>query len=232
MILVGIPLFTCITTHPFQTSNWIGEQFATLRLWVSFPLTETAQTEKAKDCVTVWRVSIFKLSLLDNFWLDFLHQFRNWFFFANRSARRWFWASFIATRNLEAESAEIFSYVSVFLVFEHVSWNYQLYFTNQVVNWLYLLEDFTKMTLGFVPCIGKLNNWSFLWVHVVMFSLETHLLNCKTCVFIPRIKVSIDSFSLVTVSFEQVPPNAFQSLQKKPNWPKLPKIEHSTGSSD
>ena len=196
--------FTCITTHPVQTSNWFGEQFATMRLWVLFPLTETTQTEKAKDCVTVWRVSIIKLNFLDNFWLDFLHQFRNWFFFANRSARRWFWASFIATRNLEAEIAEIFSFVSIFLVFELVSWNYQLSFTNQAVNWLFLLEGFRKLTIGFVPCIGKLNNRIFLRVQVVMFSLETHLLTCKTCVFIPRIKVSIDSFSLVTNSFEQV----------------------------
>ena len=78
--LLVFALFTCITTHPVKTSNWFGQQFATLRLWVSFPLTETTQTEKAKDCVTVWRVSIIKLNFLDNFWLDFLHQFRNWFF--------------------------------------------------------------------------------------------------------------------------------------------------------
>ena len=175
-----------------------------MRLWVSFLLTETTQTEKNKDCVIVLRVTIIKLSCVDNFWLDFLHEFRNWFFFAIRSARRWFWASFIATRTLEAEFAETFSYVYFFFVFELVSWNYQLYFTNQAVNRLFLLEGFTKMTLGFVPCIGKVNNRSFLPVHVVMFSLETHLLTCKTCVLFPRIKVSIDSFSLVTNSFEQV----------------------------
>ena len=126
-------------------------------------------------------------------------------FFATRRARSWFWASFIATRTLETEIAEIFSYVSFFFVFELVSWNNQLYLTNQAVNRLFSLEDFTKMTLGFVSCIGKLiTNRSFLRVHEVLLSLETHLLTCKTCVFIPRIKVSIDIFSLVTNSYEQV----------------------------
>ena len=116
-------------------------------------------------------------------------------FFATRSARRWFWASFIATRTLEAELAEIFSYVSFFFVFELVSWNYQLYFTNQAVDRLFLLEDFSKKALVFVPCNGKLIiNRSFLRVHKVMFSLETHVLTCKTCAFTRRIKVSIDNF--------------------------------------
>ena len=146
--------------HPVQTSNWIGEKFATLRLWVSFLLTETTQTEKAKDCVIVWRVSIIKLSFLDNFgWISSISFGID--FFANRNARRWFSALFIATKSLEAEIAETFSYVSFFSLFELVSWNYQLYFTNQAVNRLFLLEIFTKMTLGFVPCIGKLNNRSF-----------------------------------------------------------------------
>ena len=169
--------------------------------WVSFLLTETTQTEKNKDCVIVWRVSIIKISFLDNFgWISSIN-FGIGFFFANGSARRWFWASFIATRNLEAEIAEISSYVSICLLFKLVSWKYQLYFTNQAVNWLFLLEGFTKMTHGFVPCIAKLNNRIFVRVHVVMFSLETHLLTCKNCVFIPPIKVSFDSFSLVTTSF-------------------------------
>ena len=70
-------------------------------------------------------------------------------FFATRTARRWFWASVIATRTLEDEIAEIFSYVSFFFLFELVSWNYQLYLTNQAVKQLFSLEGSAKMTLGF-----------------------------------------------------------------------------------
>ena len=97
-LLLVFELFACTTTHPVQTSNWIEKKFSTMRLWVSFHLTEATQTEKNKDCVIVLRVTIIKLICLDNFWPDFLHEFRNWFFFAIRSARRRFWASFIATR--------------------------------------------------------------------------------------------------------------------------------------
>ena len=166
-----------------------------MRLWVSFHLTEATQTEKNKDCVIVLRVTIIKLSCLDNFWPDFLHEFRNWFFFAIRSARRWFWASFIAPRTLEDEIAEIFSYVSFFFVFELVSWNYQLYFTNQAVNRLFLLESFTKMTLGFVPCLGKLNNGSFFSSTCSYFFSRNSPTYLQDLRFFPRIKVNRQFFS-------------------------------------
>ena len=101
-------------------------------------------------------------------------------------------------------------FVSLFFVFELVSWNYQLYFTNQAVNRPFLLEGFTKMNLGFVPCIGKLSNRSFLPVHVVMFSLETptYLQDLR---FFPRIRCQSTIFLLYQILLSRLSANAFQS---------------------
>ena len=63
-------------------------------------------------------------------------------FYANRVSLRRFWTSLSAKKFFEAEIAETFDYVSYLLAFEFVSWNWQLQFSNQFVEWLILLEDF------------------------------------------------------------------------------------------
>ena len=63
-------------------------------------------------------------------------------FSANGVSLRRFSISLSAKKSLEAEIAETFDYVSYLLPFKIVSWNWQLHFSNQFVEWLILLEDF------------------------------------------------------------------------------------------
>ena len=73
-------------------------------------------------------------------------------FFANRVSLRRIWISLCAKKSLEVEIAETFDYVSYLLAFETVSWNCQLHFSNQFVEWLILLEDFFLIFLfSFFP---------------------------------------------------------------------------------
>ena len=116
------------------------------------------------------------------------------------------------------------------VVFELVSWNYQMNFSNQAVNGLFLIKRLTKMTFGLVPCIESLNNRSFWSTASNFFSRETP----NTLQNLPPtlITVSIYKLSLVTSCLlNRFWAGAFQSFQWKPNWPKLPKVKR-TGSTD
>ena len=74
-------------------------------------------------------------------------------FFADRVFLRRFWILLSANKSLEAETAESFDYVSYLLAFEIDSWNRQLHFSNQFVDWLCLFEE---SNLKFLV-------WFFLW---------------------------------------------------------------------
>ena len=172
-----------------------------MRLWVLFLLTETTHSEKANDCVIVSRVSLIKLSFLDNFWLDFLHQFWNRIFLQIQLLVADFGLRSLQREHRGRNCRECFFSSSFF---ELVSWNYQLYFTNQAVNWLFLIESLTKMTFGLVPSIESLNNRSFLRVHVVMFSLKSHLTPCKICLSFSDHGVNRQVFTCNKLFLEQI----------------------------
>ena len=87
-----------------------------------------------------------------NFWLHFFLQFPKTYFFANAVSLRRFWFSLSLKKSLPAENAETFDYVSYLLAFEIVSWNWQLYFSNLLVEWLVLVEGFIlKFLVWFFP---------------------------------------------------------------------------------
>ena len=71
-------------------------------------------------------------------------------FFANGVSLRRFSISPSAKKSLGAEIAETFDYVSYLLAFKIASWNWQLHFPNQFVEWLILLEDIFLFFFVFV----------------------------------------------------------------------------------
>ena len=67
MILLGFQTRSVHNDASSQTFKSIEELISIKNFCVSFLLTETRETEKAKECVTIWLVAFFKLSFLDNF---------------------------------------------------------------------------------------------------------------------------------------------------------------------
>ena len=83
----------------------------------------------------------------EHFWLHFFLWLRKTYFFANTVSLRRFWFLLSLKKSLPDEIAEMFDYVSNMLAFEIVSWNWQLYFSNQLVEWLVLVEGFILIFL-------------------------------------------------------------------------------------
>ena len=142
-------------------------------------------------------MSIIKFYFLDTFWLHFFHQFPNTFLMQIEVFLCSFWLLFLSKFS-EPEIAKIFCYVSYVFVFEPHFWNYQLSFSNQVVNRPSFWIVTTKMIFRLVRCIWNQMIWG-LFSSICSFVLSRNfLLSCKICVFVPSIKVLIDKVSLVT----------------------------------
>ena len=157
MILFGLPSHF-LNKEASSSDSWFDQEIFLNHDILSSLVTNRSKVDwKGKRLLNrLTRVDI-QAQFSENFWLHFFTQFPKTYFFANTVSLRRFCFSLSLKKSLPAKIAETVDYVSYLLAFKIASWNWQLFFSNQLVEWLVLVDGFILIFL--VWFIAWKPNW-------------------------------------------------------------------------